>query len=175
MVSQFPPKNYLGWRQIEVLTRSISVVHQGPGKLIIIQTPSAVCILSEDSLGDLHPELGALVAVGVVGTGQPVVDSPLLEEVLGHAGDKLKAAVGGDLLADSVGEEVMTEPLYQDLGPGPGLHLVDSGPVAEPVHYDEILVAPVAEIVGTDLLEGICWAGQWCGRCCRLRGSRDVT
>ena len=140
MVSQFPPKNDLGWRQVEVLARSISVVHQGPGKLVIIQAATAVCVLPEDSLGNLHPELGALVAVGVVGTGQPVVDSPLLEEGLGDAGDELEATVGSDLLADTVGDEVLAKSLYQDLGPGPGLHLVDSGPVAEPVHYDEILV-----------------------------------
>ena len=104
-----------------------------------------------------------------------MVDSPLLEEGLGDAGDKLEATVGSDLLADTAGDEVMAKSLCQDLGPGPGLHLVDSGPVAEPVHYDEILVAAVAEVVSTDLLEWICWAGQWCGGCCRLRGSRDVT
>ena len=48
---------------------------------------------------------------------------------------------------------VLMEPLYHDLGPGPGLHLVDSGPVAEPVHYDKILVATIAEIVCTDLFK----------------------
>ena len=158
MVSQFPSEDNLGWRQIEVLAWSISVVHQGPGELVVVQAAAGVRVLPEDPLGDLHTELGALVAVGVVGTGQPVVDSPLLEEVLGHAGDKLKAAVGGDLLADSVGEEVMTEPLYQDLGPGPSLHLVDSGPVTESVHYDEVLVAPVAEVIRTNLFKWICWA-----------------
>ena len=66
------------------------------GKLVILQTPTAVHVLPDDPLGNLHPELGALVAVRVVGTGKSVVDSPLLEEGLGDIGDKLEATVSVD-------------------------------------------------------------------------------
>ena len=45
-------------------------------------------------------------------TGQSVVDSPLLEESLGDTGDELEATVGGDLLADPVGDEVLAKSLH---------------------------------------------------------------
>ena len=37
-------------------------------------------------------------------------------------------------------------------------------PATEPVHNDEVLVAPKLEVVGGQLLEGIVWALEWLWR-----------
>ena len=84
MITEFPPKYYLGWGEVDIFTRGVSIVHQGPGKSVIVERARAVHIIS-------------------------VMNSPLTQEILGDRGDKFKATVCCNLHTDSVGEEMFPE------------------------------------------------------------------
>ena len=65
------------------------------------QGPSWACVACDEPLHRLHGYLGAAVCMGVISRGDPVVDTPGLQECSGGMGRKLWASVRGECVWDA--------------------------------------------------------------------------
>ena len=92
-----------------VSERSIPVVEESSGKLVIVKAPGPVSVVPDEFLGQLDTLLSSEVGVWEVGAGQPVPAAPLLQEGLGGGGHVAQAPVTGQLLAGAVGLEVAAQ------------------------------------------------------------------
>ena len=62
-----PTKDKLGGRETVLCIRSVPVLHDGSGYLVLVRGPIRPGVVHEDSLGGLDGGLGTKVGVGMVG------------------------------------------------------------------------------------------------------------
>ena len=88
-----------------------------------------------------------------------VTYSIVLHQFSQCAAGELRSSVGGDLLRDTELHAEGVEPLSCRLQ----LSFLYTGPVAESVHHDSVLLTCVVAVVEADELERVLWS-DWRGR-----------
>ena len=111
-VSQISAKDHLSWTQLSVPVWSVPISHQGLEKPVICEATVPVCVLSDESLHTLDPELCPAVGVGEGGGGDSVVDLPVGQEFLGFFGGKFFALITGNFLRNAICRKYFPQMLY---------------------------------------------------------------
>ena len=88
-----------------------------------------------------------------------MVDAPVFQECACGICHELGSTVSCTLIRDAKGGEEPAEGVNNALGPL--LSSFNDGPIRVAVHSDKVVPTFVAEEIGADALEGVCW---WSGR-----------
>ena len=118
-----------------------------------------ICVVRDESLHSFHPYFGSAVGVWECYRGESVVDAPVFQECACGICHELGSTDSCTLIWDAKGGEEPAEGVNNALGPL--LSSFNDGPVRVAVHSDKVVPTFVAEEIGADALEGVCW---WSGR-----------
>ena len=131
------------------------MTEDGFDSFVCVEGSSLGCVASDQSLGMLDSQFCSFVGGRIVGSGDPVDNSPFVAEVFKLFGGEHLSSISCQGDWDAEGGDVVSE-ARECLGCGVLWQFPKCEPVAVSVDRCQVALGVQREEVSTDALEGIC-------------------